>query len=101
MTQLHAEATQPPPPDDELLEELEPEHAPPVQVWSDEQALHASPPEPHAAGSVPGWHVFVMSQHPLGQDTLEHPPPSSLPPELPPGASSSIVTPLLLLLLLE
>jgi hypothetical protein len=59
--------------------------------------LHDSPPEPQAAGSVPGWHVLLVSQHPLGQDVPEHPPPSSLPLELPPGASSPIVTPLLLL----
>lgn len=96
--QGHAEATQPPPPDDELLEEPEPEHAPPLQVWLDEQALHDSPPEPHAVGSVPPWHMLFMSQHPVAQDEGEHPAASSLPLELPLGASSPVMPPLLLLL---
>jgi hypothetical protein len=54
---LHAPPPDPDPDDDpEPLDELEPPpaaHAPPLHVWPVEHALHASPPEPHVAGSVP------------------------------------------------
>ena len=100
MTQAaHGGALQPPAPDDDadpLEDPPPPEHAPPAHVWPDTHMLHASPPEPHAVGSDPVWHVLVESQHPVEQVACEHPPPSSPPLELPPGPLSS-VTPLLLL----
>jgi hypothetical protein len=80
--------------DPEPLEELDPPPAaaqdPPLQTWPDAQLLQASPPEPHAVGSVPPWQVLVESQQPA-HVAPEHPPTSSPPPD--PLSSPTLVVP--------
>jgi hypothetical protein len=61
---LHVAPEQQPP---QLLE-LQPEHAPPEQLWPPGQVWHARPPAPHALGSLPGWQVLSLAQHPDGHE---------------------------------
>ncbi len=47
-------------------------HAAPVSVPPNVQSLHETPPVPHTAGSVPTWHVPLLSQQPLAQLVESH-----------------------------
>ena len=48
------------------------EHACPVHACPVAHMAHATPPDPHAPGSVPTWHMPLGSQHPLAQLLAPH-----------------------------
>ncbi len=59
------------------LVELQPLHAPLLQVWPVGHIAHMAPAAPHALGSVPGWQVLPW-QHPVEQELASQ---VHLPPE--------------------
>jgi hypothetical protein len=61
---LHVGPEQHPP----QLVVLQPEHAPPEQLWPPGHVWHVTPPAPQAFGSFPAWHVLLLSQQPDGHE---------------------------------
>jgi len=63
---------------EEQFDELHPLQAPALHVCGLGHIAHAAPPEPQSPGVLPGSHLLLASQHPIGHELAVH---LQLPPE--------------------